>query len=131
MKTTVLPSHLFVCTSDGALYDTRLANWETKPIRPNYRASHRHINSVADLKATLRNGPYTFPGCYPLYFITDDGCALSFETVRAEFGRIASSMREGSRDGWRVIGCDVNWEDDDLRCEHSGDKIESAYGDNE
>ena len=29
--------------------------------------------------------------------------------------------------GWRVIACDVNWEDENLYCAHSGKRIESAY----
>lgn len=83
--------------------------------------------SSRDLKSALRNGPFTWPGGYPLYFITSDGAALSFEAVRANFRAILSSVRSGSNDGWRVVAVDVNWEDPDLICDHTGEHIESAY----
>lgn len=122
-----LPSHLFISSCDGALHDTRKPNWSATPLRTNYSRHHREINSVADLKATLRASAVTFPGCYPLYFVTSNGCALSFETVLKEFRLVADSIRTESNDGWRVIGCDVNYEDGELYCEHSGKKIEAAY----
>tara|TARA_Y100001963_G_scaffold106161_1_gene146683 strand:+ start:415 stop:624 length:210 start_codon:yes stop_codon:yes gene_type:complete len=31
-------------------------------------------------------------------------------------------------DGWRVIAVGVNWEDENLLCDHTGEKIQSAYG---
>lgn len=110
---------------DGCLY---LAG-QSEPVRKNYRYSHAAIGNVADLKATLRAGCYAWPGGYPLYFITADGAALSFETVRREFRLVADAIRRrDNTSGWRVIACDVNWEDDDLTDADTGKKIESAYG---
>jgi hypothetical protein len=40
-------------------------------------------------------------------------------------------MRHGVNDGWRVIGCDVNWEDPSLYCDHTGARIPSAYAEEE
>lgn len=122
-----LPKHLSIF--EGSLYDTRKPNWASTPVRENYSKGHSDIKSVADLKATLRSGPYTDLGGYPLYFITSDGAALSFATVRAEFRNVASSIKEETNDGWRVIGCDINYEDNDLYDAHTNEKIESAYGD--
>ena len=71
------PNHLFVC--DHALYDTRNANWShERPLRPVYSGSYRTIQNTHKLRAALRYGKYTDMGGYPLYFITTDGCALSF-----------------------------------------------------
>lgn len=98
-------------------------------LRENYCTTHAIIRSVADLKATLRAGKYSWPGCYPLYFVTSDGAALSFEAVEQEFRNVADSVRHRLDDGWRVTGCCINWDDNDLVCEHTGEKIESAYGD--
>lgn len=106
------------------LHDSRKAY---ATIRPNYRFAHRDIKTVADLKATLRDGPYAWPGGYPMYFITSDGGALSFATVRAEFRNIADSIRRNIRDGWFVVACDINYEDGDLIDDHTGEKIEVAY----
>jgi hypothetical protein len=80
-----------------------------------------------DLKNQLRSGPFAWPGGYPLYFITDDGAALSFNAVRENLRSVIWSIRHGVNDGWRVVGCDVNWEDPKLFCDHTGNRIESAY----
>jgi hypothetical protein len=122
--------HLFV-SDDGSLYDTRAVDWANHPLRADYRRTHCEINSTIELRATLRAGAYAWPGGYPLYFITSDGCALSFETVRAEYAQCSRAIRERSRDGWRIVGCEVNWEDDELTCDHSGARIQSAYGSDE
>jgi hypothetical protein len=79
------------------------------------------------LKTVLRSGAYSWPGCYPLYFITSDGAALSFDSVRANFRAVLWSMRNKVNDGWRVVACEANWEDASLYCDHSGERIESAY----
>lgn len=81
------------------------------------------------LKKAIRNGPYTWPGGYPMYFITSDGAALSFQAVLENYCTVLSSMRHGVNDGWRVVGVDINWEDRGLTCDHSGGQIECAYGD--
>jgi hypothetical protein len=125
----MLPDHLFVSSCDGALHDTRVPNWhKLPPLRVNYDKGHRSIRSVADLKAALRHGPYAWPGGYPLYFLTSDGEVLSFAVVRAEFKLIARAIQDHDNSGWRVVGCDINYEDQDLYCAHTGMPIEAAYG---
>ena len=83
--------------------------------------------STKDLKNQLRSGPFAWPGGYPLYFITDDCAALSFDAVSENLRSVLWSIRNEVNDGWRVIGCDVNWEDASLYCDHTGKRIESAY----
>ena len=98
---------------------------------PEGRYGHkREINNVNDLKASLRSGSHAWPGGYPIYFITSDGEALSFETVIDELPLIMSAIRDNDRrSGWRVVGVDVNYEDNELYDAHTSEKIESAYGD--
>ena len=86
------------------------------------------IDTVHDFRRAIRNGAYAWPGGYPLYFITSDGAALSFDAAKAERRNILQSIAHRSNDGWRVIGADVNWEDDNLTCDHTGKRIPSAYG---
>jgi hypothetical protein len=86
------------------------------------------INTVHDFRRAIRNGAYAWPGGYPLYFITSDGTALSFDAAKTERRNILQSIAHRSNDGWRVIGADVNWEDQDLTCDHTGERIPSAYG---
>jgi hypothetical protein len=97
-------------------------------LRENYCLTHQEIDTVADLKATIRAGKYAWPGLYPMYFITSDGAALSFEAVEQEFSQVAYAVRHKLNDGWRVVGCDINYEDNELVCAHTGEPIESAYG---
>ena len=122
-----LPDHMFI-GEGGILYDTRTSRWHWKPLRKDYCRTYGSIRTVAQLKATLRNGEYAWPGGYPMYFITDDGGALSFDTVRAELRSVIDSIRNQISDGWRVVACDVNWEDTTLYDDHTGERIPSAYG---
>ena len=85
------------------------------------------LRTISDLKNALRSGPYAWPGGYPLFFVTSDGAALSYAAVRGNLRRIMESIRDRSADGWQVIGADVNWEDPALYCDHTGERIESAY----
>ncbi len=84
--------------------------------------------TVDNFRADL-NEPYAWPGGYPRYFITSDGAALSYAAAKSERELIESSIAERSNDGWRVVACDINWEDSELTCEHTGERIESAYAD--
>lgn len=122
MKT--LPANLW--TFDGDLYRSDLGH--ALPLREKYVWHFARISTVSELKATLRAGPVAWPGCYPLYFITSDGAALSFESAMENFHSIAWSIRNKCSDGWRIVGCDVNYDDAELVCDHSGKRIESAYG---
>ena len=108
---------------NGGLSATKL-----ELIRKNYDTCHKTIKNVADMKATLRHGKYTWPGGYPLYFTTSDGAALSFESARENFYQICYSIRNNIDDGWKVVGVDVNYEDNNLYCDHSGEKIKCGYG---
>lgn len=88
-----------------------------------------NINSISDFRKAIRNGEYAWPGGYPCYFITSDGAALSFDAVRRELRNILESIANKANDGWRIVALEINWEDAALYCEHTGQKIESAYGD--
>ncbi len=96
-------------------------------IRPNYSRHNMFPKTVADIKATLRAGPYAWPGGYPLFAITDDGTALCFACLRAEFRSVADSVANDLRDGWKVTGIDINYDEPDLCCAHCSKAIESAY----
>jgi hypothetical protein len=124
----MLPAHLFIC-DDGGLYDTRQPDWSAKPIRANYKRYSRNIENAGHLKAALRSGQYAWPGGYPMYFITSDGAALSFDSVRENLCSVLWAMKNKADDGWRVVACDTNYEDADLICDHSGKEIECAYKD--
>lgn len=98
------------------------------------------IHNVRDLMTTLREGAYTSLGSYPKYWVTADGGVLSYKSVLENVGQIARAVRDSrnhtARLGidqrrWQVVACDVNWEDPDLMCDDSGERIESAYAEDE
>ena len=109
---------------NGDLIDTRHSY---DALRHQYRYTFSIIENVSQLKATLRNGQYTSVGCYPLFLITSDGAALCFECGRAEFSEACDSIRKGLNDGWRIVGCAVNYEDTECYCDHCSARIKSAY----
>ena len=63
-----------------------------------------------------------------MFFITSDGGALSFKAARSEARLIMQAIADKDSSGWRVMACDINYEDNDLCCDHTGEQIESAYG---
>jgi len=119
-----LPEYMQVF--EGDLYRNDVA--PSVVVRKDYVKHFRSIETVSQLKATLRAGEFAWPGCYQLFLITSDGAALSFAAARSEFRSLAWSIRNKCDDGWRVIGCEVNYEDTDLTCAHTGKPIPAAYG---
>lgn len=90
------------------------------------------ITTVAEFDQALAAGPYAFPGGYPHYFVTTDGVAMSFETAQQEAETIRGVIQEkDGASGWQLFGMDINWEDPNLYCAHSGKRIESAYAEPE
>jgi hypothetical protein len=87
-----------------------------------------HIKTISDFRRAMRHGPYAWPGGYPCYFITADGGALSWRAAREERRLILTALRDrDSTGGWLVTGLDINWEDPALHCDHTGERIPSAY----
>jgi hypothetical protein len=82
----------------------------------------------------LRAGPYTSLGCYPIFFLMADGATLSHASAKENVWEIARATRDagqGYRTGWEFEASDINWEDPDMVCDHSGERIESAYAEPE
>jgi hypothetical protein len=85
------------------------------------------IQTLSDFRGALRSGPYAWPGGYPRFFLTMDGEALSFDAAKKNRGLIAAALRYRNDPSWRVIAFEINWEDAELTCSHSGARIPSAY----
>jgi hypothetical protein len=127
-----LPDHLFVGT-EGDLYDTRDPDWSKgRPLRAGYKrgagALYTGLAAIQRVKGVLRAGEFTDVGGYPLYFVTRDGAALSFDAVRAEFAQVCEAFNADASTGWLLDHVAVNYEDADLVCDHTGKPIPSAYG---
>ena len=87
--------------------------------------------TVRQFILSLRGGPFTSVGSYPVFWLTHDGETLSHEACMANCGRIARAIRDNLNDGWRVVGCDANWEDPEMFCADTGKRIESAYAEDD
>lgn len=85
------------------------------------------ITSIREFLASLRRGKYTSVGSYPVFWLASDGGTLSYEACRENVWQIARAIRGNDNGGWRVVATDVNWEDASMLCEHTGERIESAY----
>jgi hypothetical protein len=70
---------------------------------------------------------YTSVGCYPLFYITDDSGVLCPGCVGDEIDQCCDE----ASGGWHVVGADVNYENTSLYCDHCGERIESAYADDD
>lgn len=82
---------------------------------------------TTEFKKFVRN-PYVWPGGYPMYAITTDCGCLCKKCATDNAKQIIRSTRSNAHDGWAIAGVDVNWENNDLYCDHCNDLIESAYG---
>lgn len=87
--------------------------------------------TVEEFMARLEQGPCAWPGGYPLYGVCEDGGALSFGAMQDNAEGICLSIHHGCTDEWRVVAVEVNWEDAYLFCEHTGERIESAYAEDD
>ena len=71
----------------------------------------------------LADKPYSWPGCYPRYAVTNDGEALCAMCAETERDLIAAT--DGC-DGWTIDRLAINWESK-ITCANCQDPIESAY----
>lgn len=86
------------------------------------------IANISDFRKAYRHGPYAWPGGYPCYFITADGAALSFKAAKAERRNILEALSTDDKlSGWYVVAMDINYEDGELYCDHTAERIPSAY----
>lgn len=86
--------------------------------------------TIADFRRDMRQ-PFAWPGGYPRYFVMNDGESLSYEGAQENVRQILDSIHNKQDDGWRIVACEVNWEDAALFCAHTNKRIESAYAEDE
>jgi hypothetical protein len=83
--------------------------------------------TVHEFLESLREGPYTSYGCYPLFWLTSDGESLSHKACLRNALTLAREIRDGGQGC--VVACDVNWEDPYMYCADTNERIPSAYAD--
>ncbi len=78
------------------------------------------------LADNVARSPHAWPGGYPRFAVCDDGGTLCPKCCATERESIATTT---GNDGWCVVTDDVNWDCEDLFCDHCGDRIPAAYED--
>lgn len=74
--------------------------------------------------------PYAWPGGYPTFLLMEDGGTLCHKCTKAHHAEIYRAARDPDTDHqWQPEGREINWEDAMLTCSHCGERIESAYAD--
>jgi len=85
------------------------------------------ITNKVELAAAYKQGPYTWPGGYPVYGLFSDGAYCCWDCFKSEYGSIAESVKDQDRTGWNMVALDINYEDDTAYCEHCSKTLECAY----
>ena len=90
-----------------------------------------NINSISDFRSAVRCGPWAWGG-YPCYWIMADGEACAFRVAKNERRQMLAALVDPSpHDVWRPIALVINWEDGDIYCAHTGERIPSVYAEPE
>lgn len=75
---------------------------------------------------------YAWPGGYPIYYVTKDcgvlcpGCANDPTNPVTEYDPKKGVTIDEVE--WAIIAAEINYENEHLRCDHCGNRVESAYG---
>jgi hypothetical protein len=87
------------------------------------------IKQVFDNDLTLKFG-FNSGGyeCFQ-YFITTDGGVLSLDAVRDELKQDPTLFDTDWDQQWYIVASEINYENNDLYCDHTNKLIESAYED--
>ena len=86
------------------------------------------ITNKVELATAYKQGPYAWPGGYPVYPITVDGELFCWKCFKSEYSLIASDVQDQVAGCWRVTDLHVNWEDTSAYCGNCSTHLESAYG---
>ncbi len=89
------------------------------------------ITSISDFRRAVRDGAYAWPGGYPKFWIMSDGGACAFSVAKSERRAMLEAIAAKDNSGWRPIAIAINWENGALYCDHTGERIESAYAEPE
>lgn len=85
------------------------------------------IESIRRLHKSLKEGRYSSLGSYPKFYYTKDGDVLSHEAVKENLTQIRRAMLRQDDKNWCIVGVEINWEDPNLYCADTGERIPSAY----
>lgn len=83
-----------------------------------------------NIKKVMEDGKYpayAWPGGYPLFYLCKDGGVLCPDCANKEI-----ELTDDPDDPqWYIVAYDVNYEDENMYCDHCNKHVVSAYGDDE
>ena len=81
--------------------------------------------TVSDFRASVRQGPYVFPGGGEMYWLCSDGGILCHRCAYRERRNILSAIRDNDSSGWRVVAVGNTYNEDptERRCDHCSTDI--------
>jgi hypothetical protein len=74
---------------------------------------------------------YAWPGGYPMFLVMADSETICMDCAAKNEELILRATNDRYEKEWVVAAVAANWEDTGLYCGHCGEKIESAYGEDE
>lgn len=84
------------------------------------------METTNQFKAFIRQ-PFAFPGGYRQIMVTRDGGVICHKCAKENARLIIEATRRGFDDGWEFSAVDVNWEIEDLYCDHCGGRMPAEY----
>src|SRR6266581_3178159 len=82
------------------------------------------IKTVNDLREALK--PHTY--CYGTFFVTNEGEVLSVKAVKNNIKDVIRAIKfPDNNSTWKLTYCDINWENQELYCEETNERIEPIY----
>ena len=93
------------------------------------KSNHSYTKAEFEYDIT---SPTVLYGGYTFYFVMVDGQAMSYEAAKENKKLICDALEERaagihSRSQWLVLGKEINWEDNDLKCCHTNEIIPSNF----
>jgi len=97
---------------------------------PTLKFKNMNIETVEQFVESL--DPSSSLG-YPTFYVCEDGGILSWEAAVEMKERIIEAikgreLRSNEDKQWNVLAVDINYENNDLRCDHTYKLIPSAHG---
>lgn len=70
---------------------------------------------------------YAWPGGYPMYYVTKNRGVLCPDCANLPECTQATDLDCREDRQWLIVAANVNYEDNDMYCDHCGKQIEQAY----
>ena len=74
---------------------------------------------------------YAWPGGYPIFYLCEDNGVLCPDCVNSNVKHIVDATIARDDKQWALAASDANWEDAEMSCDNCGQRIPSAYAEDD